>query len=96
MNEAVQGGDALHEALFHAGPLVRRDDAGNQVERNQALGAPVSSASVFVLGAINRKGDADAPENHFGFFTPCLHGSVGLTLQPVAVQLVMRPHLFGR
>ena len=39
VDKAVQRRDALHQALFHGGPFVRGNDAGNQVKGNQAFGA---------------------------------------------------------
>jgi hypothetical protein len=90
--EAVERGHALHQALFHAVPLVRGDDTGNQVERNEALGA----GTVLVLGAVHRKGDADAPEDHLGFFTPRRHDLFGLLGKPAGVILIVGPDLAGR
>ena len=66
MDEAVQGGHTLDQALFHAAPLVRRDDARDQVERDE----PLRTRAVFVLGAIHREGDADPSEDHLCFFAP--------------------------
>ena len=91
MDEAVERRDALHQALFHTGPFVGRDDAGNQVKGDQALGA----GTVFVLVAIHGKGDADAPENHFGLRPAGLHGVCRLLGQPALVGLVMRAHTAG-
>ena len=63
VDEAVQGRDALRQAALHVAPLGRRDDARDQVERDQALGA----RAIGVLRAIDREGDADAAEDHLGF-----------------------------
>jgi hypothetical protein len=49
---------------------VGRDDARDQVERNQALGA----RAVLVLVAIHRKGDAHAAEDHLGRWQPTTCG----------------------
>src|SRR6218665_809469 len=49
-----------HQPLLQAAPLVGRDDAGDQVERDQAFAA----RAVLVLGAIDGEGDAHAPEDH--------------------------------
>ena len=91
VNKAIKGGDALHQAFFHRRPFVRRDDTGDQIKRDQAL----SARAVFVFCAVYSKGDSYPAENHFGLFTPGLHRCIGLALQPLAVQLVMCPHLIG-
>jgi hypothetical protein len=69
VQEAVERRDALHQALFHAGPLVGGNDARDEVERNEPLGA----GAVLVLGAVHREGDADAAEDHFRLFAPRTH-----------------------
>jgi hypothetical protein len=51
-------------------PLVLGNDARDQVERDQALGA----GAVLVLGAVDREGDADAAEDHLGLFCGATHG----------------------
>ena len=88
VDEAVQGGDPLDQAFFHRLPFVRRDDARNQVKGDQALGA----CTVFVLGAIDRKGDADAAEDHLCFFTPGFHHLGRLSCQPTLIRLVVGSH----
>jgi hypothetical protein len=55
-------------------PFLGRNDAGNEVKGNQALGA----RAVFVFGAVHRKGDANAPKDHFGLFTPGRHHLFGV------------------
>jgi hypothetical protein len=52
---------------------MRRDDARDQVERDQPLGA----GAVFVLGAIDREGDAHAAEDHLGLFARACMVSAG-------------------
>ena len=64
---------------------MRRDDAGNQIKGNQ----PFGTRAFFVLGTVDGKGDADAPENHFGFGAARLHDLGGLLGQPALVALVM-------
>jgi hypothetical protein len=88
VQEAVQRRHALDQALFQMGPLARRDDAGNQVERDQALGA----RTVLVLGAIDREGDPHAAKDHLGFLTPAAHRLLGLAREPLRVVLVVVPH----
>jgi hypothetical protein len=78
VDEAVERRHALHQTGLHALPLVGRNDAGNQVKGDQALGA----GTVFVFGAVHREGDADAAEDHFGLFAPGLHDVLGLLRQP--------------
>ena len=88
VNKAVECRDALHQAFFHDGPFVRRNDAGNQIKGNQAFGA----RAVFVFVTIDSKGDADPAKNHFSFSAACLHGLGALAGQPALVALVMRTH----
>ena len=87
VDKAVERGDTLHQAFLHLRPLVRRNDAGNKVERNQAL----SARAVFVLLAIHRKGNAHTPKNQLRLFTPRLHHIQRLLLEPLCVRLVVRP-----
>jgi hypothetical protein len=90
VNEAVERGHALHQTGFHALPLVGRNDAGNQVKRDQALCA----CSVFVFGTVHRKRDAHAAEDHLGLGTPGLHHVFGLLGQPFGVLRVVSPDCF--
>ncbi|MNT40131.1 hypothetical protein D3C72_1764250 [compost metagenome] len=89
VDEAVERRDPLHQALLHAGPFVRRDDARDQVKRNQ----PLVACTALVLGAIDGKGDAHAPEDHLGFGPAGLHHVRGLFAQPLRVALVVFPHI---
>jgi hypothetical protein len=91
MDKAVERGHALHQALFHAGPFVGRDDARNQVERNQ----PLIAGAVFVLGAVNGEGNADTAKNQLGLFAPLGHHVTGLARQPFVVDFVVVPYLFA-
>jgi hypothetical protein len=56
--EHVQRLDALDETGFELRPLGPRNHARNDVERDQPLGG--------ILIAIDREGDADAPEQKLG------------------------------
>ena len=58
VQERVQRVHALAQAAIEHLPLVGRNDARNDVERNQALGAG--------LLAVDREGDADAMERALG------------------------------
>ena len=88
VNEAIECRHALCQPLLHAHPFVRRNDARNQIEGNQALGA----RAVFVLGAVDRKRNAHAAENHFGFCSARLHRALWLPRQPLRIALVMCAH----
>ena len=70
------------------GPFAGRDDAGDQVERDQPLGA----GAVLVLGAVHREGDADAAEDHLRFFAAGAHGVLRLARQPLRIVLVVVAH----
>ena len=74
---------ALHETRFQAAPFVRRNDARNDVERNQALGAAVV--------AVDGERDADAMEEPLGFFALLRDAFEGRTVEPVGESAVMRP-----
>ena len=88
VDEAVQRRHALRQALLHLGPLVRRDHARDQVERDQALGA----GAVLVLRAVDGEGDADAAEDHLGLFAARLHHVARLLRQPAVVAAVVLAH----
>ena len=75
VNETVECSDALHQTTLHALPLVGRNNARDQVKRNESLGT--RARLVFV--AVDRKGNADTSENHFGFFTARKHDLLTLT-----------------
>ena len=89
VDEAVQRRDALDESGFHVHPLVLGDDARDQVEGDQPLGA----RPVLVLCAVDGEGDADAAEDHLGFFAPRLHGGARLAVQPGLVATVLFSNL---
>ena len=59
VQEGVERRDALDESCLENVPFRGRDDARNDVERNQALGAGIL--------AVDREGDADAMEGALGF-----------------------------
>ena len=91
VDETVKCRDPLHQTFLHAGPLVGGNDAGDQVKRNQPLGA----GSSFVLLSIDSKGDTDPAEDHLGLFPPLGHHVAGLARQPFVVDLVMVPDLLA-
>ena len=91
VDKAVQRRDPLHQAFFEIGPFMRRDDARDQVKRNQAF----VPGTVFVFGTINRKRDADAPKDQFGFFAPLGHHVARLARQPFVIYFVVLPYLFA-
>ena len=59
VHEGVERAHTLLDAGFELAPLGVRDDARNDVERDQPLGR--------FFGAIDVEGDAGAPEERFGF-----------------------------
>ena len=63
------------------------NDARQQVERNEPLGA----GAVLVLGAVHRKGDADPAKNHLRLFAARPHHLAGLLRKPLVVALVVLP-----
>ena len=85
VDESVERRDALHQPFLHAGPLVRGNDAGNQVKRNQPLGA----SARLVLFTIDGKGNAHASKDHFGLFAPFGHHVARLARQPGVVDFVV-------
>ena len=89
VDKAIQRIDALHQAFFHAGPFMGRDDAGNQVKRNQALG----TGTALIFFTIHGKGDTDAAENHFRFLAPFGHHVAGLACQPLIIDFVVVTNL---
>ncbi len=90
VEEAVQRRDALAQTPLHHAPLVGRDDARDEVERDQPLGAAVRAA--VVLGAVDRERDADAAKDDLGFLAPRPHHLRRLFLQPTIVAAVVLAH----
>ncbi|OIQ74478.1 hypothetical protein GALL_438700 [mine drainage metagenome] len=84
MDEPVQRCHPLDQSTLHGGPFMHRNDARNQVEGNQPLGAG--------LVAVHREGDAHAPEDEFRLVALRLHGVRRLLLQPPRVLGVVRAH----
>ena len=74
VDEAVEGGNPLYQTSLHVFPLFGGDDAGDQIKRYQALGAPFFIVLVFVQFSIHGKSDAHTAKNHLGFFTARGHG----------------------
>ncbi|MNW04714.1 hypothetical protein D3C71_2008450 [compost metagenome] len=66
-----------------------RNDARNQVKRNQ----PLIARAALVLCAVNGEGNAHAPEDHLGFGPAGLHHIRGLFAQPLRIALVVFPHI---
>ena len=89
VNEPVERRDPLHQPLLHAGPFVRRNDPGDQIKRDE----PLVAGTAFVLGAIHRKGDANAPEDHLRLGPAGLHDIRGLFAQPLGIALVVIAHI---
>ncbi len=72
--EQVQRLDPLLQSLLEDRPFLGRDDARDDVERDQ----PFLRLGV----AIDREGDADPPEQQLGFLAPILQGVRRRVLQP--------------
>ncbi len=92
VDEAVERGHALAQATLHLAPFVGRDDARDQVERNQPLGAAVAAAGVVVLRAVDGESDADAAKDDFGFLAPGPHHLRRLFREPTVVAAVVLTH----
>ncbi len=86
---AVQRAHALAQAGLELAPFGRRDDARDDIERNQPLGA----AALFVLLAVDRKGDADAAEDEVGLRALVAHRVGALLGQPALEFAVVLAHL---
>jgi len=95
VDETVQRAHPLRQALFHLGPFVRRDDARDQVERDQAFVARVLRVRFFVLGAVHGEGDAHPAKDHLGFLAARQHHIAGLLRQPTVVAAVVLAHGAG-
>ena len=85
VDEHVQRAHALLQPLVQPPPLGRGDDARDQVERDQALGA--------VGVARHREGDADAAEVQIRLQAARRHGLVRLAGKPLGKGVVMRAHV---
>jgi len=82
MDEGVEGADALLQAGFEPNPFFERQDAGYDVEGDEALGA-------FVL-AVHGEGDADAMEQGVGFGALLRQSFRGLVGEPLGIAQVVR------
>ena len=91
VHEAVERVDALAQPGFELLPFALGNDARDHVERNQPLGA----GAVFVLGAVDGEGDADAAKHQFGLVATRLHRRGLLGVEPAAVFAVVRPYPRG-
>ena len=81
-DEGVQGLDALTQSARKKLPLAGRDDARNDVERNQALGT--------AFFAINSEGDPDPVKQRIGFRPLCIDLARGHRVQPAVVTVIVR------
>ena len=84
VQERVQRVHALAQSPIEHLPLVGRNDARNDVERNQALGAG--------LLAVDREGDPDAMERALGLLALLGDAGGGCPAEPPRECLVMGPH----
>ncbi len=84
VEEAVERGDALLQPGFEVLPFRRGNDARNQVERNEPLGA--------CLVAIHRESDAHAAKDQLGLLALGADGVGRLLRQPVSVLGVVGAH----
>jgi hypothetical protein len=83
--EQVQGGDALDEAVLDAAPLVGRDDARHEVEREDAL-QPLGFA-------VHGEGDAVVEQRELLEALAPVHVFPGEALQDGDQRRVVRPRL---
>ena len=83
VQEGVERAHALREPAFEQVPFVRGNDARDDVERDQPLGA--------LLLAVDRERDADAVERPFGLLA-LLRDAIGRRpLEPAGERPVVRP-----
>ena len=87
LEEQVERGDALDEALFEEAPLGAGNDARHDVERDQPLGG--------VLVAVDAEGDADAAEHVFRLGAAGGENVGGRFLEPAGDVTVDRPRFAG-
>ena len=81
VQEGVEGGDALADPLVQMLPLLGGNDAGNAVERDEALGA--------VPIPIDVEGDANPVKQQVGLLTLALYALFVGLLQPRQVGVVV-------
>ena len=74
----VQRAHALAQAGLELAPLGRRDDARDDIERDQ----PFRPVAVFVLLAVDRERDADAAEDEVGLGALVAHRLAALLGKP--------------
>ena len=87
LEEQVERGDALDQALFEEAPFGARNDARHDVERDQPLGG--------VLVAVDAEGDADAAEHVFRLGAAGGENVGGRFLEPAGDVTVDRPRFAG-
>ena len=80
--------DALFEAEAKLRPFVGRQDARQHVERDQPLGG--------IRLAVDREGDADAPEQELGLAAAMFQHVGRQVAQPVLEARIDRPHPAAR
>ena len=81
VQKGIEGGDALADPLVQMLPLPGGNDAGNAVERDEALGA--------VPIPVDVEGDADPAKQQVGLFTLALYALLVGLVQPREVGVVM-------
>ena len=81
VQKGVEGGDALADPLVQMLPLPGGNDAGNAVERDEALGA--------VPIPVDVEGDADPAKQQIGLLTLALYALLVGLVQPREVGVVM-------
>lgn len=81
VQEGVEGGDALADPLVQMLPLPGGNDAGNAVERDEALGA--------VPVPIDVESDANPVKQQVGLLTLALYALFVGLLQPRQVGVVV-------
>ncbi len=86
VDEQIERLHPLAQAGFERLPFAARDDARDQIEGNQPLGAGQI--------AVDREGDAHAAKQQVGFRALARDGLVALLDQPALEARVMRPHDF--
>ena len=87
-DEAVERLHALGQTGLHAGPLMGRNDAGDQIERNQAF----RTCAALVLVAIDGKGDTHAAKNDFRLGTARSQIFLRLFAQPLRIVPIVVSH----
>ena len=85
MNEHIERLHPLGEPLLQLRPLVRGNNARDDIEGNQAFSAGIV--------AIHREGNADPAKDQIGLNALARNRLGGLFRQPVFKFTIMRPHI---